>query len=258
MRRALRHVGDDLRNRRYLDAYAVALVSIILAVLSLVSDVVPNNLHWAVLFAAIGLLVVRISIPHRATSVDEVLGDRFAFEKLPLADRLRRANEVWIFAPSAVNILSAQNCEVLRKGPLAKSGGTVRVVVLDPHERFAVELATQQLDHSLDYPTQDLSASLEATMRLLKSMADWRISGSFDYRLLSYNPGFSLVAINPGERNGTIIVEMHGFHNESTSSRMHIEIDRASAQRWYDYWVDQYGHIWNAAKAHLATPEGHR
>lgn len=182
------------------------------------------------------------------STIDYLLADRFAFDGNPLPDRLKNAKEIWIFAPSAVNLLSAHTCELLRTGPLSRPGGVIRVVVLDPTEKAAVQLATRQLDDSLDYPIQDFTASLQTTMNLLRAMASWHINSSFEYRLLDYNPGFSLVAIDPNSRNGRLIVEFHGFHNEATSSRMHIEIDRKQSDHWYAYWADQFNRIWEAAR----------
>jgi len=243
-----RRIGRDLKNRRYIDSYSVAFVTFVLAVLSLVGEVVPDRLRWAALLAGVGILVLRITIPDSwGGTVDELLSDRFAFDANPLSDRLMNAKEIWIFAPTAVNLLSAHHCELLRTGPLRRPDGVVRVVVLDPANNAAVQLATRQLDDSLDYPIQDFSTSLDTTVRLLGAVAAWRTSGSFEYRLLDYSPGFSLVAIDPSARNGRIIVEFHGFHNEATSSRMHIEIARNQSDRWYTYWTEQFNRIWETA-----------
>ncbi len=201
-----RRIGRDLKQRRFVDAYTVAFVAFILAGLSLVTDIVPDQVRC----------------------------------------RLRNAREVWVFAPSGVNLLSAHNCEILRIGPLSRAGGVVKVVVLDPAQAVAVQLATRQLDDSLDYPVQDFTESLQTIMGLLRAMAAWQVNGSFEYRLLDYNPGFSLVAIDPSSRSGRIIVEFHGFHNEATSSRMHIEISRGQSDHWYSYWIDQFDRIWEA------------
>src|SRR5262249_31348097 len=133
------------------------------------------------------------------------------------------------------------------QGPLSRPDGAVRVVVLDPAQEAAVQLATRQLDDALDYPMQDFAPSLHAAIRVLNGMATWRITGSFEYRLIDYNPGFSLVAIDPTARNGRVIVEFHAFHNEATSSRMHIEIDRRQSTHWYAYWTDQFARIWGSA-----------
>jgi hypothetical protein len=240
-------ISRDLKHRQFIDVYVISFVAFVLAGLSLVTDIVPEQVRWAALLAGMGVLVLRITIPQPPSSLDNVLQDRFAFDATPISERIRNAKELWVFAPSAVNLLSSYNCEILRKGPLSRTEGVVRVVVLDSARETAVELAKRQLDDSLDYPVQDFAASLRTTLSLLRSMAAWQISGSFGYRVLDYNPGFSLVAIDPSARNGRIIVEFHGFHNEATSSRMHIEITRNESDHWYSYWTDQFDRIWEAA-----------
>jgi hypothetical protein len=84
--------------------------------------------------------------------------------------------------------------------------------------------------------------------------------GRFEHRFAAYNPGFSLVAIDPQAKHGVVIVEFHGFHNESTGSRMHLELRRQDSQHWFDYWADQFDHIWRSARepddAQAAAPGG--
>jgi hypothetical protein len=248
-----RRVSRDLKNRQYVDAYIISLVAFILAGLSLVAGIVPDEARWATLLAGVGFLVLRVTIPESPYgTIDNLLNDRFAFDANPISDRLRSATEVWIFAPSGVNLLSAQNCEILRTGPLNRPSGVVRVVVLNPDNQTAVQLAARQLDDALDYPLQDFAACLQTTTGLLHAMAAWQINGSFEYGFINYNPGFSLVAIDPSSRNGLAIVEFHGFHNESTQARMHIEISRHQSDRWYTYWTDQFERIWQAA-SHSAS-----
>lgn len=249
-------IGRDLKNRRHIDAYSIAFITFVLAVLSLVPAVVPDELRWAALLAGVGILVWRMTIPEPLTgTLDDLLKDRFAFDGKPLAERFKNATEVCIFAPSAVNILSPHNCELLRTEVLNKPSGIVRVVILDPMNEPAVQLATRQLDDSLDYPVQDFRASLQAATRQLGAMASWHLTGSFDYRFLDYNPGFSLIAIDPTTRNGHVIVEFHGFHNEATSSRMHIEISRRQSDYWYVYWTNQFSRIWEASSPSVEGPK---
>jgi hypothetical protein len=253
MRSTWHRIANDLKNREYIDAYSVALVALGLAVLSLVPDFVPDQLKWAAVLGGVGILVLRITVPDtRAGNLDGFLNDRFAFDTTPFSERLEGASEVWIFAPTAINLLSSHNCELLRNKVLGKPDGTVRVIILNPSDPQVVRLAVRQLDDSLEYPVQDFRDSLTATERQLRAMSAWKVRGRFDYKFLAYNPGFSLVAIDPGARNGRIIVEFHGFHNEATSSRMHIELSRKQSERWYSYWMAQFHHMWKSA----ATPGG--
>jgi len=248
MRKLRLRIFHDFRNRRHIDAYALAFIAFLLAVLSVVGDIIPDQVRWAALLAGVGILVLRTAIPMSpSVALDEILEDRFAFADKPIVERLKNATEVWVYAPSAVNLLSIQNCEMLRTGCLSKSDGSVRVVVLNPSHETSVKLAIHQLDDSLDYPIQNFAESLQDTIRRMHAMSSWKINGNFEYRLLDYNPGFSLVGINPSRRDGRLIIEFHGFHNESTSSRMHIEISRQDSDHWYEYWADQFGRIWEAA-----------
>jgi hypothetical protein len=253
MREMIRRIGHDLWHLRNVDAYAVALAAVVFAVLSVASDILTDNARWAVLLVGIGVLLFRITMPeHFNGYVDDVLKDRSAFEDKPFPARLRGASELWVFAPSAINLLAPQNCDSIRTAILANPDGVVRVVILDPAEQTAVRLATRQLDDSLDIPSQLFPSSLAATHRQLQRMAAWRERGSFEYRLADYNPGFSLVALDPGTRHGVVIVEFHGFHNQVTNTRMHIELTRAVSEQWYTYWLDQFDRIWRAGQASAA------
>ena len=63
MREAMGRILRDVRNRRQLEAYAVAIVAMVLAVLSIVEAAVPENLKWAALLVGVGLLVYQITLP---------------------------------------------------------------------------------------------------------------------------------------------------------------------------------------------------
>lgn len=92
-----RRISGDLKSRRHVDAYSVAFVTFVLAVLSLVPDVVPDPLRWAALLAGVGLLVWRTTIPESLTGTfDNLLSDRLAFDRQPLSERLKNATEVCI------------------------------------------------------------------------------------------------------------------------------------------------------------------
>ena len=88
---AWRRIAKDLRNREYVDAYSIAFVAFGLAILSLVPDLVPDALKWAAVLGGVGLLVLRVTIPDtHAGSANELLNDRFAFDKTPFAEPGRR------------------------------------------------------------------------------------------------------------------------------------------------------------------------
>jgi hypothetical protein len=242
----LHRIKSDISARRNLDTYVATVIAIVFAALGVVGDIVPDSLKWSALFAGVGMLLFRITLPARpGRSADQIFADRAEYDASPLPRLLNSATQLWIFAPSAINILSPQNCEAIRQKVLSKSGGDVRITVLDPNNDAAVALAVKQLDESLQYRMQGFRPSLAASTHQLETMAQWQVAGVFSYGYLDYNPGFSLVAINPHHRDGRVIVELHGFRNESTASRMHFTLTRSESDRWYQYWVNQFEEIWN-------------
>lgn len=249
MRALVRRIGRDIGARRNIDAYVVTAAALVMAVLSLVGALIPVNLRWTVLLAACGLLVYRVTVPPVAPgAADGLLADRTAFDVVPLADRLDGAVELWLFAPSAISFLSPANCDVLRRRVLRRDSGRLRVVVLDPDRTDAVAVASQQLDGAVAYSVQHLGPSLAAVVPLLETIRAWDVPGQVEYRLLGFNPGFSIVAIDPERPNGRIILEFHGVRNESTAHRMHLELSRTNSPHWYAYWLDQLTHIWATAR----------
>ncbi|GAA3407983.1 hypothetical protein [Streptosporangium vulgare] len=253
--RWLQKVGRDLRTRQHIDAYALTVVVFAFAFLSIFSDTLDENLRWAVLFSGLGLLLYRLTLPEEPPEPHTgLLHDRSVYDVVPLSSLLAQARDVRVFAPSAVNLLSAQTCELMRNTVLARERGNVRIVILDPLEKAAVRQTAKQLDDSIEFPVQRLPAALEGTMERLRLMSAWRTAGDFEYRLLSYSPGFSLVLVDPETPRGRVIVEIHGFHNASTSSRMHLELTRGRDERWFTYWLNQFDHMWEAARRDDVRP----
>ena len=241
----VRRIAGDVRRGHGLDAYVVASAAFAFAIISLFGDLVPESLRWAVCSGGIGLLVYHQTIPDRKQGV-EVLGDRDDLARSGFHERLCRSNEVWLFAPSAKNVLDTLNSSVMRRQVLARSDGRIRAVILDPASLTLVETASRQLTG--EYAAQPFGDSLNATFAKLNRMASWPTAGRLAFRLLDLSPGFSLVALDPRGRDGLVIVEFHGFHNESSSSRMHLRIKRVEDPQWFEYWIDQFERIWKAGR----------
>lgn len=241
-----RRIQADLLRRANIEAYALAAVALVCAVATTVSDVISEDLRWAVLLGGVALLVFRLTVPQERADRDAVRpSDRLSFAAEPLARIFDGVTDVRIYAPTGVNLLSAQNCQLLRSGLLGERGGTLRVVVLDPAARPGVDLAELQLDGSEDHQVQGVREGLAETLGRLRRMA---IPGRAEYRLLGFNPGFSMVLLDADSRRGRLIVEFHGVRNESIISRMHLELTREAHPHWFDYWVRQFDRLWELAK----------
>jgi hypothetical protein len=108
-----------------------------------------------------------------------------------------------------------------------------------------MSILRQQLDLS-----NDLDHDLKGSLLTLKKMLKW---GNVEYRLLPYSPGLSLTIIDPDGRDGRLVVEFFGFHNEFIRDRMHIVIERRQSQYWFEYWAKQFEAMWEAARGDEAA-----
>ncbi|MEU4569512.1 hypothetical protein [Micromonospora sp. NPDC023956] len=223
-------------------------MTLVVAALTMVGADLPDDVRWSVLFGALGLLVLRTAAATWTSGAsDRVLLDRAAFLTDPINERLRLAREVLVFAPTGENLLNRERCEVLRSGPLSRQDGSVRVVVLGGSGTEDSAHVVRQLDELLEIPVQQAADSLRETHQRLASMARWQVPGSFAYRTISVSPGFSIVSVDPSRRDGFVIVEFHGFRSDTIASRMHLRLVRGQDDPWYDYWLEQFHAIWEAA-----------
>lgn len=244
--RTLARIKADLLARRNIEDYVVAALAIVLAFLGVVDAGISMEVKLSVVLAALALLVFNLTVPdYRAADLDQVLQDRSAYPRF--GDRIKGKRTLWIYAASAVNVLSGENLQAIREEILNYKDGELRVIIQDPQQKAAMEILKQQLDDSVDYPVQHMDTSIAETLKRLKTIKSWKCPGTFKYALLPYNPGFSLLVIDPHRNSGVAIPEFYAFHNQHTGSRMHIEITRSSSSRWFDYWVSQFEYMWAEA-----------
>lgn len=240
MRRFFPRILADFRQRRFLDLYATTVVAFVFVALLLVGADLPDDVRWSLLFAALGFLLLRMAL---AGHTEDRFLDRSAYDRHPITEDLRAAKDVWIFAPVGTNFLTDERCDLLRRGPLGRDDGSVRIVVLQAFD--AGDPISAQLDALLDHPVQTAATSLRETQGRLQIMAQWPVKGTFGYGEIAFNPGFSIVAVDPQSPGGYANVEFHGFRNDAIGSRMHIRLTRDDGQ-WYRYWLEQFEEIWRS------------
>ncbi|TYB69096.1 hypothetical protein FXF51_07535 [Nonomuraea sp. PA05] len=245
--RLLRRIKSDVRARQNIETYTMAFILLLFAVVSVISDVVSEEVKWAAVLAGIGVLLYRATLPEQPRGGRDVLGDRADFDDTPVPSLFDGVRDVRIFAPSAANLLSPYVCETLRTSVLRHPDARVRVVVLDLDRQDAIGIAREQLDESDDHQIQTLPVALGAVLERLGRMAGWKTPGKVEYRLFPYNPGFSLVLTDPEAWQGRAIVELHGA-GRSTFARMHVDLTRERHERWYAYWVEQFDYLWETAR----------
>lgn len=244
--RTLRRIWRDIRRGQHIEVYIVTAVGVTVSVLGILGGI-PLEQQMAVAIAALTLLVFNISSPTKLEgSLDDFLNDRDAFP--PLRERLQQAQTLEVFAPSAINLLSADNLHIILETVLAHKEGLLRVVILDKRSADGMAVAKRQLDDAVDIQVQVLEEAVVSCQRQFEVIRRNMKQGTFEYGFLDYNPGFSMVVINGDKPSGVIILEIHGFKNISTRKRMNIEIRRSTSETWYNYWLGQIRSIWQAAQ----------
>ncbi|MCA9903694.1 MAG: hypothetical protein KC547_07545 [Anaerolineae bacterium] len=223
-----RRVLNDVSQGRNLESYVVAALGIALLAAGVLGSV-DQSVQMALIIAALTVLVLRSTAPETGIfALDDVLKDRQAFGSFK--DFIGDGRTLWMFAPSAVNIFNDASPV---KSAILDRGGEVCVILLDPKAETVISYVQGQLDSA----GQELASDIRRTVRSLDQLQK---SGKVTYGFLPFSPGFSLTIIDPDKPGGRLIVEYHGFRNEFTGNRMHIEITRAQSEYWFDYWVNQF------------------
>ena len=247
LRNAFSRIGRDFAAGRHIESYVIVLVTVVIAVAGLVDDLIPDSVKLSVILAALGLIVFSLTRPAETkASIEDYLHNRPELGQF--ADRVQKARKLWIYGASATNILDGNNLDAIRRSILGDPKGELRVIIQNPDAADAVRLLKRQLDESVDYHHQDLPVEIAKTLRKFETIRSWNTPGSFDGRLLDYSPGFSLAIFDPDRPSGTVVLEVYGWHLQSTSERMSIEISQAASPRWFRYWVEQYEFMWADAK----------
>jgi hypothetical protein len=237
-----RHVMEDIRLGRHREAYTLFVVGVVLTVLGL-SGVVGTKYMLSAILAALTFLVFETAAASGGGTrpLEQVLRTREDFGAF--AKILPGVRDLWIYGPTAVSVLT--NAADIRRFVL-RAGGKVRVLTLAEDQR-ALDLAAIQLDDNLD---------LAQTLRnSLATAAKFGAEPGFSHRQLFVNPGFSLIIVNPYDPKGYVIYECHGFKDDNIADRMHITISKADSPRWFNYWIERYEAMWEAAQPPVPPPD---
>jgi hypothetical protein len=244
MLRTLKKIFADILSGKNLDTYITVAAAIVVGVLTLIQDVVPENLQMAVLLGAVALLVYKSMTQERQQiDMDDVLQDRQDFR--PLREFIKNGRTVWVYGASAVNVV--RSADEL-KSEILDRGGELRVLMQDPNERASIAILERQLDK-----IHDLQNDIQQVQDTLGRLARVSTKATIEYRMVPYSPGFSMMIVDPEGREGRLVVEFYGYSNEQIKERMHIEIHRDNSQHWFDYWKHQYEVMWESAHPPAAS-----
>lgn len=237
--RFFKRIFSDIVSGKNIESYVVSFVAVALALIGVIDDIVPDSVKFAAILAALALLLFKSTAPEDKTvDLDSVLRDRQSFT--PFHEFIEGAKVLWIYGPSAVNVL--RHADEIKRTVLDR-GGSVRVLLQDPEATDGLNILINQLDK-----IHDLRDDIKTSLRTLEAISQWRTAGTVEYGVLPYSPGFSLIIVDPDGRDGRLVIEFYGYENDMISQRMHIPIRREQSQYWFEYWDQQYRLMWNSAR----------
>lgn len=236
--RLFSRIFKDISEGRNVESYVVTAVALVLAVVGLVDDAVPDSMKLAVILAALALLVFQSTKPEDTTvDLDAVLKDRQSFGSF--REFIRGGKELWVYGPSAANVLR-NDPDIQRE--ILDRGGRVRVLMQHPDSPVMSIMPRQY--KAIHHLEDDIQASLKVLRGLKSSLK----VGILEYGLLDHNPGYSLIIVDPDGPDGRLIVEFHGYDTDRIIDRMHIDISRQQSQYWFEYWAKQFDMMWQARR----------
>jgi hypothetical protein len=240
--RTLRGVVNDLLAFRNVDAYVVVAIGVALIVFDVLGNV-DISLQLTVVIAALVVMISRMTAPApKQTDLNDLLHTRKQFG--PFRDFIAGGRTLWIYSPSAINIL--RDPSVIKEEILDK-GGSFVMLIQDPTQTTIIEALQQQLDVAALDLKNDITVSSDI-IRKLKTRKKEKITFDIVFGYLAYSPGFSLTIVDAERSSGRLIVEFFGFQNEFIGSRMHINITRQQSEYWFEYWVEQFREMQSAAR----------
>ena len=252
--KTLRRIWNDLRQLKNVEAYVVLLLVIVWVVVSSIGieTLFPDEAQRItivlnLILTALGILIFRITYSEQgnASQLDDYLNDRSTFE--PFDTALKRKRQLWIYGASATNIIN-DHSRAIHDEILNRKDGEIRIIIQNPHAVHGMSILKQQIDENVSYQIQELESEIARSLRTFTLIQGWRdVAGRFEYRLLDFSPGFSMVAFDPDQRDGKIIVEFYGYANRDTNDRMHITLTRQESEHWYNYWKGQFESMWEHA-----------
>jgi hypothetical protein len=241
----IKRILTDVRQGEKIDVYVLILVSILLAILSIL-DIVPDLWVPPITLAILGLLAISaLNIRYGLEEVHNklpinlrcVLLDRFPDDRWEKFEK--EASDIWLIGSSLYYILD--NYYLFFQNKL-RDGCSMKVLVRNPSDEMC-QLATRYT--YIPLAPEQMRTKIETTLdRLceLKKIAPDKL----EIRVLDYPLSFNIGALNPKTRNGMIYIEYHPYKMPQTG--LPKVVVSANDISWYDFYTKQMYKIWEDGK----------
>lgn len=174
------------------------------------------------------------------------------FQKTPSLDTyIVGADQIDMCGVSLTSTLNKQFSNLRER---LKSGGNIRVLVVDP-DSLALQMSALRSEDPDDvgYFSKRLETSFNDLGYLYKSWEEYQKLyspskvGSLSIRLISYAPSFGTISFDANRSNGVVFVEIYS-HRSGYGSQPTFDLTLHRDGEWYKYFVEQFEQMWQDAK----------
>jgi hypothetical protein len=123
-------------------------------------------------------------------------------------------------------------------------GATIKFLLVDPDGDAISVIAKRNFVYRV--PEQLKEAIRSTIENLTRLRADQARKGTIETRVFSYAPAFSMIAINPKDSTGKILVSLYPY-SVPPESFPSFWIERASGGEWYEFFLKQFDLTWESA-----------
>ena len=234
LRSAARLVGDE-----NLDLYILAGAALTFTVLGFtgVSNVAVLTSAVLALLATLALSQIRSRRHVSAIAAGQRADPLALFQEAlpPELHSLRSAAGSYLFIGESMARLVHTSRDDIRR--LAREGGKVRVLLLDPDDSELMRVADRSGERLLE-------GRIRSTLNELASLRD-SARGHPEIRVCSFVPRVSLNAFNLGEPNGVMFIQ-HYEHRPAGDSLPVFRLDRKDGF-WYQHFAAEALRMWDDA-----------
>jgi hypothetical protein len=169
------------------------------------------------------------------------------FTKLPdLGLYIEKANQIDF---CGVTLTSTINRQLSKLRERLNQGAIIRILIADP-ESLALKMSDlRSEDPAGEYYRQ----KLETTLQDLEYLHQFQLrlgtaaKSKFEVRLLQFAPSFGIFNFDAHRPNGNTIVEMYP-HVSGWGVEPCFDLASKRDGVWYNYFVEQFEHMWKGAK----------
>jgi len=238
----LQRIWQDLRQGENIDLYLTAIVSIVIAVLSIVnivpvSWVTPLNLSVLALlsFAILGNRHRMETILEKITARHELLLTEFPDE---LARDVEKSGELTILGVGLSRTLRLHYSRFLEK---LQRGDTIRILLVNPDSPACDIVAVRE------YPPMtpdDQRAAIRRSLSVLHVLSQ-ETGGNLEIRLADHPLAFGAIVGDPESSQGVLYLWHYAFKTRATNRPKMVL--RPVDGYWYELFKEEIASIWDSA-----------